>query len=49
MVQLHLEDDYVMLVEAEVVDLVIATTKAQVWVHDLVTPKRPSNWAYSMF
>jgi hypothetical protein len=31
MVQLHPEENYVVVVEAEAVDLVIATTKAQVW------------------
>jgi hypothetical protein len=34
MVQLHLEDGYVMVVEAKAVDLVIVTTK------------RPSIWTY---
>jgi hypothetical protein len=39
MVQLHPEDNYVVVVEVEAVDLVIATTKAQ----DPMTPKRPSS------
>jgi hypothetical protein len=43
MVQLHLEDDYVVVVEVEAVDLVITTTKAQARAQDLVTPKRPSS------
>jgi hypothetical protein len=30
-IQLHLEDDYVVVVEVEAVDLIIATTKAQPW------------------
>jgi hypothetical protein len=47
MVQLHLEDNYVVVVEVKVVDLVIATTKARA--HDLVTLERPSNWTYSIF
>jgi hypothetical protein len=49
MVQLHLEDDYVVVVEVEAVDLVITTTKAQARAQDLVTPKRPSSWTYSIF
>jgi hypothetical protein len=49
MVQLHPEDDYVVVVEVEAVDLVIATTKAQAQAHDYVIPKRPSNWTYSIF
>jgi hypothetical protein len=50
MVQLHLEDDYVVVVEVEVVDLVITTTKAQARVQDLITPKDPpvEHTQYSM-
>jgi predicted SnoaL-like aldol condensation-catalyzing enzyme len=43
MVQLHPEDDYVVVVEVEAVDLVITTMKAQAQAQDLVTPKKPSN------
>jgi hypothetical protein len=43
MVQLHPEDDYVVVVEVEAVDLVIATTKAQARAQDPVTPERPSS------
>jgi hypothetical protein len=32
MVQFHHEDNYVVVMEAKAVDLVIATTKAQAWV-----------------
>jgi hypothetical protein len=47
-VQLHPEDDNMVVVEVEAVDLVIATTKAQAQAQDPVTPKRPSNWTYSI-
>jgi hypothetical protein len=43
MIQLHPENDYMVVVEVEAVDLVIATTKAQARAQDLVTPKRPSS------
>jgi hypothetical protein len=49
MVQLHLEDGYVVVVEAEAVDLVIVTTKARGWAQDPVIPKKPSNWTYLKF
>jgi hypothetical protein len=49
MVQLHLEDDYVVVVKAEVVDLIIVTTKVQARAQDPVIPKRPSSWIYSIF
>jgi hypothetical protein len=49
MVQLHPKDDCVMVVEAEAVDLVIVTTKAQAWAQDPMNPERPSNWTYSIF
>jgi hypothetical protein len=49
MVELHPEDDYVMVIEAEAVDLVIATMKAQAWAQDPVTPERPCNWTYLIF
>jgi hypothetical protein len=48
MVQFHLEDDCVVVVEVEAVDLVIATTKAQARAQDPMIPKRPSNWTYSI-
>ena len=48
MVQHHLEDNYVMVVEVEVVDMVIVTMKAQAQAQDLVIPKKPSGWAYSI-
>jgi hypothetical protein len=48
MIQLHPENDYMVVVEVEAVDLVIATTKAQARAQDLVTPKRPSSWTYSI-
>jgi hypothetical protein len=48
MVQLHPEDDYVVVVEVEAVDLVIATTKAQARAQDPMTPKRLSSWTYSI-
>jgi hypothetical protein len=38
----------VVVVEVEAVDLVIATTKAQAWAQDPVTPERPSSWTYSI-
>jgi hypothetical protein len=38
MVQLHPKNDYEMVVVAEAVDLIIATTKAQAWVWDPVIP-----------
>jgi hypothetical protein len=31
------------------VDLVIVTTKVQVWTQDPVIPERPSSWTYSIF
>jgi hypothetical protein len=37
MVQLHPEDNYVMVVKAEAIDLVITTTKAQARAQDSVT------------
>jgi hypothetical protein len=37
------------VVEAEMVDMVIATTKAQARAQDPVTLERPSNWTYSIF
>jgi hypothetical protein len=43
MAQLHPEDDYVVVVEAEMVNLVIATMKAQAWAQDPVIPKRSFN------
>jgi hypothetical protein len=46
MVQLLLKDSYMVVVEAEEVDLVIVTTKARAWAQDPVTPKRPSSWTY---
>jgi hypothetical protein len=49
MVQLHPEDDYVMVVEAEVVDLLIATIKAQARIQDPVALERPSSWTYLIF
>jgi hypothetical protein len=48
MVQFHPEDDYVVVVEVEVVDLVIATMKAQALAQDPMTPERPFNWTYSI-
>jgi hypothetical protein len=48
MVQIHPEDDYVVVVEVEAVDMVIETTKARARAQDPVTPKRPSNWTYSL-
>ena len=48
MVQLHPEDDYMVVVEIEAVDLVIVTTKAQVWAHDPMTPKGPPSWINSI-
>jgi hypothetical protein len=48
MVQLHSEDDYVVVVEVEAIDLVITTTKAQAWAQDTVTPERPFRLTYSM-
>jgi hypothetical protein len=48
MVQLHPEDDYVVVVEVEGIDLVIATTKAWARAQDPVIPKRPSSWTYSI-
>jgi hypothetical protein len=48
MVQLHSKNDYVVVVEVEAVDLVIAITKAQARAQDLVIPKRPSSWTYSI-
>jgi hypothetical protein len=47
-VQLHPEDDYVVVVEVEAVDLVIATTKTQAWAQDPMTLERPSSWTYSI-
>jgi hypothetical protein len=49
MVQLHPEDDYVVVVEVEPVDLIIVTTKAQARTQDPMTPERPSSWTYSIF
>jgi hypothetical protein len=49
MVQLHPKDKYILVLEAKMVDLVIATMKAQARAQDPVTPKRPSNWIYSIF
>ena len=49
MIQLHPEDDNVVVVEVEAVDMVIVTMKAQAWAQDIVTPERPSSWTYSMF
>jgi hypothetical protein len=46
MVQFHLEDSYVVVVEAEAVDLVIVTTKVRAWAQDPMIPKRPSSWTY---
>jgi hypothetical protein len=48
MVQLHPEDNHVVVVEAEMVDLVIAAMKVQAWAQDPVTLERPSSWTYSM-
>ena len=39
MVLFHPEDNYVVVVEAKMVDLVIATMKAQARTQDLVTSK----------
>jgi hypothetical protein len=46
MVRFHLEDNYMVVV---MVDLVIVTTKVQVWTQDPVIPERPSSWTYSIF
>ena len=46
MVQLHPKDNYVVVVEVEAIDLVIATTKAQARAHDPMTPKRSFSWTY---
>jgi hypothetical protein len=43
LIQFHPKDNYMVVVEAEMVDLVIATMKAQARAQDHVTPKRPSN------
>jgi hypothetical protein len=43
MVQLHPENDYMVVVEVEAIDMVIATTKDQARAQDPVTLKRPSN------
>jgi hypothetical protein len=48
-VQFHPENDYMVVVEVEVVDLVIATMKAQARTQDPVAPERPSSWTYSIF
>jgi hypothetical protein len=42
-------DDYVVVVELEAVDPVIATTKVQARAQELVAPERPSCWTYSIF
>ena len=51
MVQLHPEDNYMVVVEVEALDLIIVIRKAQVqaWAKDPVTLKRPSSWIYSIF
>jgi hypothetical protein len=49
MVQLHPEDDYMVVVKAKAIHLVTTTMKAQAWAQDPVTPERPSNWTYSIF
>jgi hypothetical protein len=49
MIQLRCKDDYVVVVMAEVVDLVTMTTKVQAQAQDLVIPERSSNWTYSIF
>jgi hypothetical protein len=36
------------VVEVEMLNLVIAITKAQTRAQDSVTPERPSNWTYSI-
>jgi hypothetical protein len=38
----------VVVVEVEVVDLVIATTKVQTPAQNPITSERPSSWTYSM-
>jgi hypothetical protein len=43
LIQFHPKDNYMVVVEAKMVDLVIATMKAQARAQDHVTPKRPSN------
>jgi hypothetical protein len=48
MVQFHPKDDYVVVVEVEAVDLIIATMKTQARAQDPVTLKRPSSWTYSI-
>jgi hypothetical protein len=48
-IQPHPEDDYIMVVEDEVIHLVITTTKAQARVHDPMTLERPFSWTYSIF
>jgi hypothetical protein len=48
MVQLHPEDDCIVVVEVEAVDLIITTMKAQAQAQDFVIPKRSSNWTYSL-
>jgi hypothetical protein len=48
MVQFHLEDDYVVVVEVESVDLIIATTKAQAQAQDLMNSERSFSWIYSI-
>jgi hypothetical protein len=48
MVQLHPEDDYMVVVKAKAIHLVTTTMKAQAWAQDPVTPERPSSWTYSI-
>ena len=48
MVQLHPENDYVVVVEVEIVDLMIVTRKVQTRAQDPVTLKRPFSWTYSI-